>query len=75
MIHSQALPGGPVGLWSPGSGGLTHIGGDSFIATPWVWWSNGSAIPFKPDQKGPHEIYCCNGSVVVHKDPCCDFLK
>ena len=50
----------PVGarLLAFGSGGVAPLDetGDAFIATPWIWYSDG---PIKPG-------HCCNGSVVAY---------
>jgi hypothetical protein len=48
----------PIGLLSIISGGVAHLGGDSYIATPWIWYSD-----TKIDNPGQH---CCNGSVVSY---------
>jgi hypothetical protein len=54
-----ATPRGPVGLLAFDSGGVAHLGGSSYLATVWVWYSD---VPLAVNKKDP----CCNGSVVAY---------
>lgn len=46
--------------WS--SGGVAHLGGNSYVATPWVWYHD---TPFYSG--GKLSLTCCNGSVVAYR--------
>ena len=48
-----------VGLLAFDSGGVTFLGGTSYMATIWVWYSD---IPLNVNHGNP----CCNGSVVAY---------
>ena len=54
----QSLP-NPVGLLAFDSGGVTWLGGTTYIATVWVWYSD---VPLEVNHGNP----CCNGSVVAY---------
>jgi hypothetical protein len=49
----------PVGLLAFDSGGVTWLGGTTYLATVWVWYS---PLPLKVNHGNP----CCNGSVVAY---------
>ena len=49
----------PVGLLAFDSGGATWLGGTTYLATVWVWYS---PVPLKVNHGNP----CCNGSVVAY---------
>lgn len=48
----------PVGLLSFSSGGVAYLGGQSYIATPWIWYADEPIV-----EPGQH---CCNGSIVAY---------
>jgi len=68
---APAAPAAPA-IWAPlphksalqawTSGGVAHLGGDSYVATPWVWYND---VPFYT-KEGKMNISCCNGSVVAY---------
>eukprot|EP00750_Incisomonas_marina_P015026 INCI18056.4.p1 GENE.INCI18056.4~~INCI18056.4.p1 ORF type:complete len:393 (+),score=42.50 INCI18056.4:100-1278(+) len=47
----------PVGLLAFDSGGMAHVGGDTYIASAWVWYATDPIVE-------PGRV-CCNGSVVT----------